>query len=303
MLDDSDFYPFGWERPVASSSGNTYKFTGKERDSETGLDNFGARYFGGGNSLGRFMTPDPLYLEMHRLADPQQLNLYAYTRNNPVSLTDQTGLLININCAQVDPDQCKQVVTDLNNRQDAHFQVTRNDNGNLQVVNQGNVDVSKLSSSEAALFNAITDPDHTARLNVVPQSDTVQFGAFKGAGLNVLDASDLNLLARADPKAAGETVAHEALEAYHSLNGGIEMDFTANHDWANQFFGQVTHPFNGDIPATADSPAVNFRSWNFGRLNESFMVKTVLTPVPAASIQAPRSGYPPGNIVEVNKDR
>jgi len=45
LLDDSDFYPFGGERPVLSSSGNTYKFTGKERDSESGLDDFDARYY------------------------------------------------------------------------------------------------------------------------------------------------------------------------------------------------------------------------------------------------------------------
>ncbi len=35
-----------------------YKFTGKERDTESGLDNFGKRY--NASSLGRFMTPDPL---------------------------------------------------------------------------------------------------------------------------------------------------------------------------------------------------------------------------------------------------
>lgn len=35
----------------------TYKFTGKERDSESGLDNFGARY--DSSSMGRFMSPDP----------------------------------------------------------------------------------------------------------------------------------------------------------------------------------------------------------------------------------------------------
>jgi RHS repeat-associated protein len=34
-----------------------HKFTGKERDSESGLDNFGERYFG--SSFGRFMRPDP----------------------------------------------------------------------------------------------------------------------------------------------------------------------------------------------------------------------------------------------------
>lgn len=34
----------------------SYKFTGKERDSESGLDNFGARYYG--LTMGRFVTPD-----------------------------------------------------------------------------------------------------------------------------------------------------------------------------------------------------------------------------------------------------
>jgi RHS repeat-associated protein len=38
------------------SVGIPYKFTGKERDTETGLDNFGARYYG--SNMGRFMTPD-----------------------------------------------------------------------------------------------------------------------------------------------------------------------------------------------------------------------------------------------------
>jgi RHS repeat-associated protein len=46
--------------PAACSSRaaflTAYKFTSKERDAESGLDMFGARYYG--SSLGRFMTPD-----------------------------------------------------------------------------------------------------------------------------------------------------------------------------------------------------------------------------------------------------
>jgi hypothetical protein len=34
----------GGERVVTNSDPNNYKFTGKERDPESGLDNFGARY-------------------------------------------------------------------------------------------------------------------------------------------------------------------------------------------------------------------------------------------------------------------
>jgi RHS repeat-associated protein len=58
------------------------KFTGKERDAETGLDYFEARYFSG--AQGRFTSPDPVKVTPDRLRDPQQFNLYAYARNNPL---------------------------------------------------------------------------------------------------------------------------------------------------------------------------------------------------------------------------
>lgn len=57
-LGDSDFYPFGGQRPaVTFTSGNNYKFTSKERDAKTGLDCLEARYFSG--APGRFTSVDP----------------------------------------------------------------------------------------------------------------------------------------------------------------------------------------------------------------------------------------------------
>jgi RHS repeat-associated protein len=92
---EATYLPFGQEHaaggaPPLAPSSNHYKFTGKERDTESGLDYFGARYYA--SATGRFLLPDPLYLELKRLPDPQQLNLYAYTRNNPLRFTDPTGL-------------------------------------------------------------------------------------------------------------------------------------------------------------------------------------------------------------------
>ena len=87
LLDDCDFLPYGDERCVTSTSGNHYLFTGKERDTETGNDYFGARYYG--NNFGRFISPDPLG---GRLDDPQTLNKYVYVRDNPTTLIDPTGL-------------------------------------------------------------------------------------------------------------------------------------------------------------------------------------------------------------------
>jgi RHS repeat-associated protein len=87
-----DYLPFGEEAATNGADNINQKFTGKERDQETGLDYFGARYYG--SALGRFTSPDPLG---GKLVDPQTLNRYAYVRNNPLSLTDPTGLYI-VNC-------------------------------------------------------------------------------------------------------------------------------------------------------------------------------------------------------------
>jgi RHS repeat-associated protein len=65
-----------------------YQFTGKERDAESGLDMFGARYYG--SSLGRFMTADRPFEDQHARS-PQSWNLYSYARNNPLRYTDATG--------------------------------------------------------------------------------------------------------------------------------------------------------------------------------------------------------------------
>lgn len=64
------------------------KFTSKERDSETGLDYFGARYMS--SAQGRFTSPDVPLLDQ-REDDPQSWNLYSYGRNNPLRYTDPTG--------------------------------------------------------------------------------------------------------------------------------------------------------------------------------------------------------------------
>src|SRR6266566_3994160 len=92
-VDDSDFYPFGGERVYLNSSPQNYKFTGKERDSESGLDNFGARYYS--SSMGRWATPDwaakPMAVPYAIFGNPQSLNLYSYVGNNPLLHFDPDG--------------------------------------------------------------------------------------------------------------------------------------------------------------------------------------------------------------------
>jgi RHS repeat-associated protein len=62
---------------------------GTEFSMATGLDYFGARYFSG--AQGRFTSPDPTFMTRQRVSDPQQWNLYSYTRNNPLKYIDPDG--------------------------------------------------------------------------------------------------------------------------------------------------------------------------------------------------------------------
>jgi hypothetical protein len=127
------------------------------------------------------MTPDPLVMELHRLADPQSLNLYHYARNNPLSYTDDTGLDVNLDCSKVSGEQCNQTVSDLNNRKGKEFEVTRDDKTGLL---QAKVDdPSKLSKSEGELYKAINDPNNHATLELRAFSPNIMGGSVRREGI------------------------------------------------------------------------------------------------------------------------
>ena len=92
-----DYHPFGEE--IDGSGGRTTglgyqadgvrkQFTGYENDSESGLDYAQARMFSA--NIGRFHSTDPENYGAYE-DDPQSWNAYAYTRNNPLLLTDPEG--------------------------------------------------------------------------------------------------------------------------------------------------------------------------------------------------------------------
>lgn len=113
VTDKLDYLPYGEQ--IAGGTFTTHKFTGYERDSESGLDYASARYYTA--TLGRFMSVDPapigansspitgpesasadpyVTLEQARrtggcTSDPQSLNRYGYVTNDPLALTDPSG--------------------------------------------------------------------------------------------------------------------------------------------------------------------------------------------------------------------
>ncbi len=73
----------------SGSDDNKLHYTGKERDTESGNDYFGARYYT--STMGRFLSPDPIIMNSLRLINPQRWNKYSYAINNPVVYDDPSG--------------------------------------------------------------------------------------------------------------------------------------------------------------------------------------------------------------------
>ncbi len=92
VVSQHDYLPFGeeWQAPLSPTP--LVQFTGKERDRETGLDYFGARYYA--SRTGRFTTVDPVLDIEQALVDPQRWNRYTYVRNNPFRYVDPDGRAI-----------------------------------------------------------------------------------------------------------------------------------------------------------------------------------------------------------------
>jgi RHS repeat-associated protein len=87
VVENTTYYPYGEVKSGGTQS--KYLYTGKQKDAETGLSYYEARYYN--PHIGRFAQPDKLLADVY---DPQQLNRYAYVRNNPLKYTDPSGNFI-----------------------------------------------------------------------------------------------------------------------------------------------------------------------------------------------------------------
>jgi len=94
----ADYLPFGEESLGTQTVKNNKMFVGKEKDTESDLYYFGARYMDAG--VGRFTSPDAIgavntvtgMVNVKMLLNPQFLNRYSYSLNNPYRFIDLDGL-------------------------------------------------------------------------------------------------------------------------------------------------------------------------------------------------------------------
>jgi RHS repeat-associated protein len=157
-----DYLPFG-EELFAPAGGRTtgmgysggdgvrQQFTLKERDVETGLDYFEARYYS--SSQGRFTSIDPREINFESgtkeflayLGNPQNWNLYAYVLNSPLVLIDQDGREPNKAQAgtaadivaiirKIEKDNPTLTQTEILQRVDGYFRTKPDEAGNVRYV-------------------------------------------------------------------------------------------------------------------------------------------------------------------------
>jgi hypothetical protein len=154
------------------------------------------------------------------------LNLFAYARNNPVNLTDPTGLDVALKCDT--QANCNKAVQDFNGRKGAQFKVELGKDGKLHAV-KGSV-AKNLSKAEGALLGAVNDSQNHATINVSGNTGQSEFGVHDNRGVNSVDLENLSELdapSNAGGLNSGDALAHEAMDAYYSLSMGAEAA-----DWA-----------------------------------------------------------------------
>ncbi len=103
VISYEEYHPYGTSSYRAANSGvdvseRRYRYTGKERDEETGLGYHGARYYA--CWLGRWTASDPIGLG-------DGVNRYAYVRGSPISLRDPSGT------KGADPDEAQPLNSDI----------------------------------------------------------------------------------------------------------------------------------------------------------------------------------------------
>jgi RHS repeat-associated protein len=96
LSESGAYLPFGADRTPASVTATAYGFTDQERDRSTGFYNYDARQYD--PEASRFISPDSLLPDPY---DPQQLNRYAYARNNPLKYVDPSGHCLDEDCRDI----------------------------------------------------------------------------------------------------------------------------------------------------------------------------------------------------------
>jgi RHS repeat-associated protein len=264
VVERHDYLPFGEEcttGPCAANSalpaGQPRKFTGTERDPETGLDCFGARYYG--SRIGRFTTTDPVQTIKENLVDPQRWNRYAYARNNPLRYVDPTGAVLEL--TGEDKGAAFTRVQGMAGAEAGKLLYTRESEGRTYVGYRGSGSDFRAAGGEIGYYlqTIIDRPDRTIQFAVADsfqttngQFTTAAFGGAATVGSEESLTGKPQVFVRSNAGAmADERLGQTILGSWKS-NNGQPLGYTNSivdvhefgHAWANAMWGLRVHNSN-----------------------------------------------------------
>ncbi|HQU81826.1 MAG TPA: RHS repeat-associated core domain-containing protein [Pyrinomonadaceae bacterium] len=263
VISRHDYQPFG-EAIVRANYGMDEvrkKFTGYEKDSETDFAYAQARMFG--SSLGRFTTVDPGPFDP---LNPQVMNRYAYTINNPLKYIDPDGRKIKLTGSAKEIADMKTYL-----EKTSGFKLEVDKKGNVKIV--GTIESASASKDFASELKTILDDKKTATYNVVSEVESVivddgEAASDENRNQNV-DVNDIKQIDKSAPELAASLTIHalrEGLELakgnkYNAQsqmlpNGNIKEVSPSAHDIALQSENKVMSGISGTTQVRGRAPIV-----------------------------------------------
>ncbi len=232
-----DYLPFGQDFTLPTDS-NRIRFTSKERDAETGLDYFGARYMS--SAQGRFTSSDPLMASAHA-SNPQSWNRYAYALNNPLRFTDPNGMDVPAACAE---DKNCQIVVKVN----VVYDKTVHDGKGLTNKERQTFEKNQLQQAQKDFGNSNIKLNFTyTQGSYTVENGQTQLTGLKSDSLNlVVSTANANREAGVSGLAGnGAAVSFLNFNDVNNSNVGPLWSNTTEHEMGHQFLGD---PQTGRTP-------------------------------------------------------
>jgi RHS repeat-associated protein len=265
-----DYFPFGEEMGAGNggrttamgyspAGGEKLKFTGKERDAETGLDYFLARYYSG--AQGRFTSVDPIWITKERMLDPQRLNLYGYGRNNPLRYIDPDGMDITLGrCDLGSPEECfGRLQQGLRKDDRAHVRLIHGDGKNGFKKGEYGVAVDADYKSDSKNFQTLQKlaNDHSATATIDVLNGDSSFDLKVSVRLDVRTAEDTFATMSTTPNEAGGFTGY----TFYPQGKGVPGPYSPGN-----FTDVIVNASRGWIPATIHHELRHVLLGDFGRI-------------------------------------
>jgi RHS repeat-associated protein len=270
IVSAQDFDPWGYplENRSFQSDNTDYKFTGKQRDKESGYDYFGARYYDA--RIGRWGGVEPL-LEKFISLSP-----YNYAILNPIRIFDKDGKDIYIN-GKNNEEVYKYLKTELSGLNLDFNSKT----GQILFVSKN----GDLTKAEQKFLDALLNGDIIVNLNItdknkIESGKLFQVGAFEGnerSNGKIVTKQTFNLghaeiWAEVGGSTVGFSALHEILESYlaaENLPKGYS-GFVENFDlWCGIFHNETEKI----LPDNPEQMVIKQKQWNKDKKGYDYYLK------------------------------